>query len=159
MVRRCKRANRKIRQEEENQEEYLDHTKQEMAGKGNGKAIRNICCQENMIPMNTWKKAPLTKEEKQQIRQSTNKELHRNEIELNNINTWTSPDGQVLGQIDYIMINNKYRNAVRKACAEQRWRGNMAQQRQHATIRMDIALKLVRNYHKKPTGNRKTHKI
>ena len=34
------------------------------AEKGNGKHISKICYQENMIPVNTWKRAPLTKEEK-----------------------------------------------------------------------------------------------
>ena len=31
------------------------------------------------------------------------------------LTTWTSPDGETNRQIDYIMINTKYRNTVRKA--------------------------------------------
>ena len=79
----------------------------------------------------------------------------KNEIELNNLNTWTIQGGQVERKIDYIMIN-KYRNTVRKERAEQHWRGNMAQQRQRAAIRLEIMLKLVRNYGKPPpeTGKR-----
>ena len=79
----------------------------------------------------------------------------KNEIELNNLNTWTIQGGQVERKIDYITIN-KYRNTVRKERAEQHWRGNMAQQRQRAAIRLEIMLKLVRNYGKPPpeTGKR-----
>lgn len=35
------------------------------------------------------------------------------------MNTWANPDGQVQRQVDYIAINNKYRNAVRRAWAAQ----------------------------------------
>jgi len=115
-----------------------------------------------MLLANTWEKAPWAKEEKQTIKNSTRKEPKRTTIEQNNINTWTSPDGQTQRQIDYIMINNKYRNTVRKSWTAQHWRGNMAQQRQHATIILEITLKMVRNYHKKSppeTGNRVKYDI
>ena len=54
----------KIKQEEQKPRGIFGpFRKQEEAEKGNGKSISTICYQENMIPMNTWKKAPLTKEE------------------------------------------------------------------------------------------------
>ena len=52
-------------------------------------------------------------------------------------------------QIDYIVINNKYRNAVRKAWEEQGRRGNIEQQRQHDVVRMDATMNLMQGYHKK----------
>ena len=59
----------KITQEEEKPRRIFGpYVKQEKAEKGNGRAISYICYQENMIPMNTWKKAPLTKEEKETIK-------------------------------------------------------------------------------------------
>ena len=55
------------------------------------------------------------------------------------------------------MINRRYRNTVRNAWPIQNWRGNMAQQRQHAVIKMDITLKLSKNYHTKPTPETGKH--
>ena len=48
------------------------------------------------------------------------------------------------------MISENYRNAVTKSCAIQSWRGNMAQQRQHVVIQMDITLRLAKQYHAIP---------
>ena len=101
-----------------------------------------------MIPANTWKQAPLATDEKEAIGKFHIQKKRRKSKK--NLNTWISPDGQVRRQIDYVMIDQTYRNTVRRACAIQGWRGNMAQQRQHATMRMDINLILVGNYHKKP---------
>jgi len=63
------------------------------------------------------------------------------------LTTWTSPNGQQQRQIDYIMINHKYRNTVSRAWAIQGWKGNAQQQRQHTVIRMDITPKLLQKYH------------
>ena len=71
-----------------------------------------------------------------------------NKINQDKLTTWISPDGKQQRQIDYILINHKYRNTVTRTRAIQEWRGNMQQQRQHAVIRMDITLKLLQNYHK-----------
>jgi len=57
----------KIRQGEEKPRRIFGpYTKQEKAEKGNGQEISNIRYRENMVPMNTWGKAPLTKEENKQ---------------------------------------------------------------------------------------------
>ena len=52
-------------------------------------------------------------------------------------------------KIDCILVNHQYRDIVPKAWAVQGWRGNMRQQRQHAVVRMDITLKLLRKLHGK----------
>jgi len=98
--------------------------------------------------MHKWKQAALTKEEKEQIKTNPDPITCRKQIEEANRNTWTHPSGQIRGQIDYIMVNTNYRNSVTKAWAEQGWRGNMVQQRHHATIRMYITLRLAKHYHK-----------
>ena len=140
-----------IKHEEEKQRRIIGpHTKQKGAEKGNGKQVTQICYAGNMIPMNTWKTPPLTKEEKYEIKQSYEPWKTRQHIQHEHTNTWISPNGQIARQIGYIMINQKYRNAVKRARAEQARRGNMAQQRQHATIILDTTLKLARKYHMKP---------
>ena len=45
--------------------------------------------------------------------------------------TWTSPDGNTGGQIDYMMANAKYRNEVRKAQNNIYWNANMQPNQQH----------------------------
>ena len=140
----------KLREGEETPQRIIGpYTKGRKAEIGNGRAISNICSQEIMMPMKTWKKHPWQKKKKRNHAKypSGGTKTH---IEQNNINTWTSPDGQTRRQIDYIVINHNYRNSVTRAWADQSWRGNMTQQRQHATIRLDVTLRLVRNYHKKP---------
>ena len=70
----------------------------------------------------------------------------RVEIQKNTI-TWESPEGKTARQIDYIAINHRYRNAVKRANAVKGWQSNMAQQ-QHKVIRMDIRLRLMKYYKK-----------
>jgi len=62
------------------------------------------------------------------------------------MNTWISPNGQTQRLIDYVLINIAYKNIVKRAWVAQGWRGDMTQQRQHATIRMDITLRCTKNY-------------
>ena len=64
--------------------------------------------------------------------------------------TWISPNGKTLRQIDYILINQKYRNWVRRVFAEHSWRGNMEQNRQHSAIIMKIQVRHKHNYFTKP---------
>ena len=109
-----------------------------------------------MIAMNTWKRAPLDTDDKQEIKNSQNKEETLKQIQTRNRNTWISPNGQTSRQIDYIIINHAYRNIVTRTWPVQGWRGNMTQQRQHATIRMDITLRCANNFLGK---YRKNHKI
>ena len=68
-------------------------------------------------------------------------------IRQEKLNTWISPNGKQKRQIDYILTNRKYRNAATRTWAEQGWRGNMHQSRQHSVIRMDITRKLTQRYH------------
>ena len=56
---------------------------------------------------------------------------------------WTSTGGKTQRQIDYLMVNQKYRNAIRKAQIIPGWQANMAQQ-QHGVVQMDICLKLMK---------------
>ena len=124
--------------------------------KGNGVQLATTCHKHHMIPMNTWKRAPQTKGEK---RQKTNKPLTKlQEIELarNKLITWTSPDGKTKRQIDYLMVNQKYRNAIHKTNIIPGWQSNMMQQQQHGVIQMNICLKLMRKYKRiqhRETGN------
>jgi len=100
-----------------------------------------------MIPMNTWKRAPLTKLEKQQIKQPLDPIEQQKQTHKNKTHTWIHPTGHMARQIDYIMVNNRYRNTDRRAWAEQGRRGNMNQQRQRAVIQMDIVPKHMKGYH------------
>ena len=116
---------------------------------GNGMALGEIRHATNMIPMNTWKRTPLAKLEKHKINNSTDPSITGQQILQDKTHTWTHPPGMIARQIYYSMISNKYRNAVRKAWAEQGWRGNIEQQRQHDVIRMDITMNLTKGYRKK----------
>ena len=75
------------------------------AEKGNGEALRKLCLAYEMVPMNTWRRNP-------------GQTMH-DHIEAA---TWTSPDGKTNRQIDYILVNQKYRNWVRKAHTLHNWR-------------------------------------
>jgi len=48
-------------------------------------------------------------------------------------------------QIDYVTINQKYRNNVKHAWAIQGWGGNIQQLRQRAAVLMDITINLLQN--------------
>jgi len=134
---------------------YTNHTSPE---KGNGVKMKNICKQHHTIPMNAWKRAKLRPKEKKQINESPDPKKSKIEIQKKHTITWVSPDGKTTRQIDYIAINHRYRNAVKRAYAVQGWQANIAQQQQHKVIRMDIRrLKLMKHYkkHKPPeTGKR-----
>jgi len=106
--------------------------------------------------MNTWKRAQLDTEDKKELRNSKTKEQSLNKIQTRNRNTWISPNGQISRQIDYIIINHAYRNIVTRTWPIKGWRGTMTQQRQHATIRMDITLRCAKNFFRgvKETGKK-----
>ena len=88
---------------------------------------------------------------KRQIKQSQEPEKAKKDIQQKNTITWESPDGKTTRKIDYLAINHRYRNAVRKAYEVPGWQENMAQ-RQHKVIQMEIRLKLTKHYkkHKPP---------
>merc|ERR1712112_195112 len=71
-VRRCEWANRENQTRRGQTRKYSAHigNKKSQKRKWWWGGIRQIRYQENMIPMNTWKQAALTKEEKQQIETS-----------------------------------------------------------------------------------------
>jgi len=105
------------------------NTMAETTEKGNGKAIRKLCIKHEMLPMNTWRR--------------THGQTKRDPIETA---TWISPDGKVHRQIDYIAINQEYRKFARWTHTIRNWRGNMEQQRQHASIKMEIQLNFKKRY-------------
>ena len=90
-----------------------------------------------MIPMNTWKRTPLTKNDKQRIKKAANTEEIIKTIKQEQQTTWISPGGKTKRQIDYIMINHRYRNNVTRAWVMTENRANMTQQRQHAVLLHD----------------------
>ena len=60
------------------------------------------------------------------------------------------------GEIDYIMVNQKYRNCVRKAHVIQKLNRNPERQRQQAAVKLEICLHLKKQYFTTPkqdTGN------
>jgi len=118
------------------------------AEKGNGAMISKICYEKQLIPMNTWKRAPLTEQENMKSKTTNIPDYLKRKREINR-NAWISPNGQVKRQIDYIAINYAYRNIVKRAWAVQGRRGNMAQNRQRAVIRMDVTLRCANEYFKK----------
>ena len=65
---------------------------------GNGKRLQDICAQNDLIPMTTWRTQP-----------------RQTKREAEDISTWVHPCGTIKTQIDYIMVNQKYRNFARKA--------------------------------------------
>ena len=91
--------------------------------------------------MNTWKRAPRTKQDKQNIRECKKTAQRIKQLTNEQINKWVIPCGETQRQIAYIAINRKYRDAVRRTWASQNRRGRMAQQ--HAVIRMEIALSFI----------------
>ena len=56
--------------------------------------------------------------------------------------------GKHKGGIDYIAINQRYRNAVRRGQSIHGWRGNMGKQRQRDVIRMGISFNFMEKYHR-----------
>ena len=94
---------------------------------------------------------------KRQIKQSQEPEKAKKDIQQKNTITWESPDGKTTRKIDYLAINHRYRNAVRKAYAVPGWQANMAQQ--HKVIQMEIRLKLMKHYkkHKPPETGKSIH--
>ena len=58
--------------------------------------------------------------------------------------TWTSLNNKIHRQIDYILINQRFRNCVRKAQTIDGWQANMQQDKQHKAIYMQICLKLAK---------------
>jgi len=113
---------------------------------GNGHKFAHVRHQANMIPMNTRKRPKNTMQEKQRIKKAKTPAQTCLEIQTEQLTTWISPEGKTARQIDYRAINQRYRNTVRKAQTIQGWQENMAQQKQHKVIQMDICLKLLKHY-------------
>ena len=73
---------------------------------------------------------------------------NENKIQKELTISWESHDGKTARQLDYIAINHRYGNAVRRAYAVKEWQANMAQQQQRKVIQMDIRPKLLKHYKK-----------
>ena len=58
-----------------------------------------------MVPMNTWKEQSTTKDNTQYV-------------------TWTHPNKVVKRQIDYILVNDRFRNCVRNCRSDRNWYAN-----------------------------------
>jgi len=84
-----------------------------------------------MTPMKTWRR-----QTKQTKREPTN------------IETWINPRGTHNRKIEYIMVNQKYRNCARKAYVIQEWRRNQ-EQRQQAAVELEIFLLVTKQYYAK----------
>ena len=97
-------------------------------GRWNGKSIQKLCIAHDAIPMNTWK------------RRHGQQQHYPLEAA-----TWISPDGETYRRIDYILINQKYRNFIRETHALHNWRSD-TEQRQHAAIKMEICLHLKHSF-------------
>ena len=76
--------------------------------------------------------------------------------------TWTSPNGNIRGEIDYITINAKHRNMARKAPINVHWHGNMHQNKHHRAQTMQLCYNAAKKY-KRPipaeTGKRLKYDI
>ena len=96
-------------------------------------------------------KSKITTRRKKRLKKSNEPEKTKQDIQKKHTITWVSPDEKTARQIDYLAINHRYRNSVRKAYAVQGWQENMAQL-QHKVIQMEIRLKLMKHYkeHKPP---------
>jgi len=68
------------------------------------------------------------KNDKHRIARGADVDATLKTIKQEQTTTWISPDGKTRRQIDYIMINNRYRNNVTKAWTIPGWRANIMQQ-------------------------------
>jgi len=155
----------KDNQDNKNKHIIGPYTNAKETEKGNGQRLYNTCKTYNLIPMNTWKRPNLTKEEKQYIKnpaQPGTTEQKLTKIQQQKTITWASLNNKINRQIDYILINQRFRNCIRKAQTITGWKANMLQEKQHNVIYMQICVKLMRNYRKnaKPeTGTEITYNI
>ena len=103
-----------------------------------------------MIPITTWKEPQIWKQDKwkQQTKEET-KENWKRELREKYATTWTSPDGNVRRQIDYIMINAKHRNMARKAQSNIYWHENTRKNQQNREQTMQLYYSAAKKY-KKP---------
>ena len=99
--------------------------------------------------MNTWQRPKFATEVKAQLKKRKGKEhqIKTKEIHKQKAITWTSIS-KINRQIDYIMINRRFRSSIRAAQTIQGWKANMQQWQQHNAIYMQICIKLMENYRK-----------
>ena len=76
-----------------------------------------------MIRRNNCKGAPFAGQEKKEIDTHEQPEGKQEIIQHAHINTWICPDGKNRRHIDYIAINHKYRDTVKRDWGVQNWRG------------------------------------
>ena len=114
-----------------------------------------------MMPMTTWKKPNLSKQDKRKQQPEKTDSIQWEEQNREKyLTTWTSPGGKTNRQIDYIVINAKYRNIVRKAQSNIYWHANANQNQQHRVRTMQLYYNAANKYKKPiPTETGKKTKI
>ena len=108
-----------------------------------------------MIQMNNWKRPRLTRQERKLLRNCNNQERRHKprKIQKAKIITWAIVDVRMQRQIDYILINQRFRVSVRFAETVTGWVGNVRQSRQRNVAQMNIALAIMKTTTlKKPHG-------
>ena len=100
-----------------------------------------------MIPMAAWGKPRLYKRDKwgQKIGNITREEWGKGNHQKY-LTIWTSLDGNIGRQIDYIMINAEQRNISRKDQNNIYWNANMNQHQQHRAQTMQLYYSAAKKY-------------
>jgi len=98
---------------------------------GNGQRLLQTCIKNNLIPMNTWKRSKLIQQEKEQLKKCstpTESKYILQQIHKQKAITWTSINNKINRQIDYIVINQRFRNSVKRTQTITGWKENMQQE-------------------------------
>ena len=69
------------------------------SGKGDGAHLSQICKQRKMVPMNPWKRAPITKKRKQ-FKQTQNNTQTQQETRKKQLTHWISSGGKQKGKFN-----------------------------------------------------------
>ena len=107
---------------------------------------------QQMIPMAAWAEPKRGNKTHGKHKQQENMTRGRwgNEMRAKYRTTWAIPGGETRRQVDYIAINEKYRNTARKAHSNIYWRANMNQNQQHRSQTMQRYYNAAKKY-KTPT--------
>jgi len=123
--------------------------------------ILNICEAQKRIPMNTWGRQRLTIQERDLLQNRNNQERGRKlgQIQKEKTITWESVDGRIQGQIDYILLNLRFRNSARFAQTSKGWGGSMHQSRKQNVAQGNIWLGLMKTTTLKTPQNQEQNGI
>jgi len=126
---------------------YANHNEKE---KGNGQCLCGECEENNLIPMNRWKR-PKTKQTRKQLNKNTQTEEYKKQMgELIKQNNHMGKRKKIKRQIGYVMINRRFRNCVRKPQTITGRKANMQQTQQRNVIIIRICVKLAKSTGKTP---------